>query len=78
MSDQHAFPRRQSMKIIDQLGLGTKVLGLVGLCLMLLTFVADFSLWHMSKISREVDTIVQLDVPPDSSECLGRLVIGSA
>lgn len=63
MSDQQAFPRNNFMKIIDHLGLGTKVLGLVGLCLMLLTFVAGFSLWHMAKITREVDTIVQLDVP---------------
>ncbi|MDH3582041.1 MAG: Tar ligand binding domain-containing protein, partial [Hyphomicrobiales bacterium] len=46
-----------SMKI------GTKIFGLVGFCLLLLTAVAGASVWQMNKIGMEIEGIAERDLP---------------
>lgn len=44
-------------------GVGAKMLGIVGLCLMLLVAVAAVSIWQMSRIGHEIEGIAERDLP---------------
>jgi len=43
--------------------LSTKIFGLVGFCLTLLTLVAGISIWQMNKIGQEIEGITKRDLP---------------
>jgi len=50
-------------KLNLSVGVGTKVLGVVGFCLVLLVAVAGFSIWQMSQIGHEIEGIAERDLP---------------
>ncbi|MDA7948175.1 MAG: methyl-accepting chemotaxis protein [Hyphomicrobiaceae bacterium] len=45
------------------LGVGAKVIGIVGLCLVLMITVAGVAIWQMSKIGHEIEGIAERDLP---------------
>lgn len=50
-------------KLNPSFGVGTKMLGVVGICLILLVAVAGVSIWQMSKIGHEIEGIAERDLP---------------
>ena len=48
---------------LNNLNVGAKILGIVGLCLVALAGVAGISIWQMSLIGAEIEEIAEQDIP---------------